>query len=89
MTDGTDREMPRYKCHKEVHALKIKSVAQHGSYMSVWVITPVDDGYEPFNVVKEFIERHNPQPGDYYVVYDDDYKSISPAEAFEHGYRLI
>jgi len=28
-------------------------------------------------------------PGDYYVVYEDGYKSISPAKAFEEGYTLI
>ena len=27
MNDQPAREMPRYKCHKEVHALKIKKVS--------------------------------------------------------------
>jgi len=28
-------------------------------------------------------------PGDYYVVYDDGYASISPREAFEAGYHRL
>jgi hypothetical protein len=30
-----------------------------------------------------------PQPGGYFVVYKDGYKSFSPAKAFEEGYTRI
>jgi hypothetical protein len=73
------REMPRYVCHKKVWALKIKGVVGNG-------IVPEDDGYAPFNVSDEFVEKHHPYAGGYYVVYEDGYKSFSPAEAFEAGY---
>ena len=53
------------------------------------MITPADDRYAPFSVTTEYMNKHNPQPGGYYVVYTDDYKSFSPAEAFEGGYTLI
>lgn len=92
MTDMA--EMPRYKCHKVVHALKIGRVEPRprpdneendGSF----VITPVEVGYAPFGVDHSYMEKHSPQPGGYYVVYADGYKSYSPAEAFEAGYTLI
>ena len=35
------------------------------------------------------MEKHKPHAGGYYVVYDDGYKSFSPAKAFEEGYRLL
>ena len=90
--------MPKYQCHKQVWALKIKEIAHKpnpdatgnsaaDSYGAV--ITPADEGYEPFDVSAEFVSKHNPQAGGYYVVYDDGYKSYSPAAAFESGYSLI
>ena len=35
------------------------------------------------------MDRHKPKAGGYYVVYDDGYKSYSPAKAFEEGYVRI
>lgn len=82
------RQMPRYKCHKEVWALKIKAlnVLEDGS--EVYVI-PADEGYGTFAVGRAYYDQHKPQPGGYYVVYDDGYKSYSPAKAFEDGYSRI
>jgi len=81
------REKPRYRCHKEVHALKIKSidVLENGDA----IIMPEDEGYPSFQVSAEYMAKHKPQVGGYYVVYADGYKSWSPAEAFESGYTLI
>lgn len=53
------------------------------------IITPEDAGYAPFAVSEEYIDKHNPQPGGYFVVYDDGYQSFSPAKAFEEGYTPI
>ena len=87
-------ELPRYKCHKEVHALKIKSIEKHnegeqaesdGSAM----LTPTDHRYDRIHVDHEYMRKHKPHPGGYYVVYKDGYKSFSPAEQFEHGYTLL
>ncbi len=78
--------MPRYRCHKKVWALKIKRIdCADGSC----TITPAEAGYAPFHVDAEYVRRHRPQAGGYYVVYDDGYKSWSPAKAFEEGYTLI
>ena len=81
--------MPRYKCHKEVWALKIASVRNPLSGGSAGIITPADDGYAPFEVEAAYFDKHKPQEGGYYVVYDDGYKSFSPASAFESGYTRI
>lgn len=92
------RELPKYKCHKEVWALKIKEVikanqpedpnserAPDGSY----VIVPEDERYDRFLVGPDYVSKHNPVAGGYYVVYADGYKSFSPAKAFEDGYTLV
>lgn len=85
-------EMPRYRCHKEVWALKIKEIGYHGDSVRGTTggrITPEDAGYEPFEVDGEYMNRHHPEPGGYYVVYEDGYKSFSPAGAFESGYTRL
>lgn len=76
------REMPRYKCHKVVHALKIADVTGE-------TITPADQGYAPFRVDAGMYSRYTPTKGDYYVVYEDGYASFSPAQAFEQGYSPL
>jgi len=40
-------------------------------------------------VDRAWLQRHGPETGGYLVVYPDDYKSFSPAKAFEEGYVLI
>ncbi len=87
MTEGTDRKLPRYKCHKEVCALKIAGIQPVVGGAAI--ITPADEGYAPFNVDQEYVAKHKPQVDGYYVVYDDGYKSYSPAKAFEEGYSRI
>lgn len=79
------REMPRYRCHKEVWALKIKSIERD----AVTLMSFEDPGYAAIPISFEWDEKHKPQAGGYYVVYQDGYKSYSPAEAFESGYTRI
>ena len=80
-------ELPKYKCHKQVWALKIRNITTVPS--GIAVITPDDDQYAEFVVSKEYGDKHHPMPGGYYVVYEGGYKSFSPAEAFEAGYTRI
>jgi len=82
------REMPRYKSHKEVHAFKIAKIVLSTAGGGA-EITPVEEGYAPFFVRSDYLTKHDPQVGGYYVVYKDGYKSYSPAEAFEEGYALV
>ena len=86
-------EMPRYRSHKVVHALKIAAIVDptepgnesDGSRL----ITPADPGYGAFAVDAAYMRKHTPTVGGYYIVYDDGYKSFSPAAAFEAGYTRI
>lgn len=80
------RPLPRYQCHKQVSALRIK------------LVIPSPRGYElhfederfcPHEVSAEWFAKHYPMAGGYFVVYDDGYFSYSPAEAFEAGYTLL
>lgn len=82
-------EMPKYECHKKVWALKIERIELSKTVEGGALIYPVEKGYAPFEVDLQFMKKHQPQEGGYYVVYQDGYKSFSPAEAFEAGYTLI
>jgi len=73
-------EMPKYKSHKIVHALKLKQVDPDGK------MHPEDARYAPFYGEPGYNDKHKPYAGGYYVVYPDGYKSFSPAKAFEDGY---
>ena len=86
-TNVPQTEMPRYRSHKQVWALKIAAI-QHREDGSA-IITPADPGYAAFKVDAAYVARHEPRAGGYYVVYKDGYKSFSPAEAFEDGYTRV
>lgn len=98
-TDGASvgMEMPRYKCHKEVWALKIKSIALDRDEARLTgretdgsaKLTVEEPRYAPVKVSGDYMHKHKPHVGGYYVVYEDGYKSFSPAKAFEDGYTLI
>ena len=83
-------EMPRYKCHKEVHALKIAAIEILGDGFAS--IAPADKGFAVFKTKGPFASKFSGgaihDPG-YYVVYADGYESWSPTKAFEEGYTLI
>ena len=87
------REMPKYECHKQVWALKIAELRRTGSENEEsdggLIIVPADGGYGAFKVDRDYVAKHKPQIGGYYVVYADGYKSFSPAEAFESGYTRV
>lgn len=95
MTDQDQQEMPKYTCHKQVHALKISIIQldsdlakeQNRETTGGALIYPKDEGYAAFSVDAEYVNKHKPVAGGYYVVYKDGYKSFSPAEAFEDGYK--
>lgn len=91
-------EMPRYKCHKEVWAQKIKEIHfdsdaakaddNRGTDGSA-IIIPEESGYAPFRVSAAYVNKHKPQAGGYFVVYSGGYQSWSPAAEFEDGYTRI
>lgn len=83
-------QMPRYKCTKEVWALKIKEIhpCTEGSDLGAMIV-PFEEGFAPFHVDAAYRARHAPVVGGYYVVYKDGYASFSPAVAFEEGYTRL
>lgn len=95
---SVSREMPKYQCHKRVYALKIAEILPNPnpdatgrsaatSYGAR--IVPADPHYGTFEVDANYMNRHSPKAGGYYVVYDDGHASFSPAAAFETGYSPI
>jgi hypothetical protein len=84
-------QMPRYKCHKEVYALKIDRIDRRpfGEAGVEHTLVFAESGFAPLIVGLDYIEKHQPKAGGYYVVYDDGYKSFSPAKAFEEGYTRL
>ena len=88
--------LPKYKCHKEVHALKIKSIFNPNEGLDQEddgerVITFSDSGCEAlaFLVDRGYIQKHKPYVGGYFVVYADGYRSFSPPDVFADGYTRI
>jgi len=81
------KEYPSYKCHKVVKAAQISHIGSPdgdgGRY--VYFINP---DYPPIFCPEAMFARRLPVPGDYLVVYRDDYKSFSPKSEFEDGYSL-
>lgn len=87
-------QMPKYQSHKKVWALKIKSIVRDGEGENresdgSAIVIPEEDGYSPFRVEADYLRKHQPHVGGYYVVYKDGYKSFSPADVFEEGNTLI
>jgi len=83
----SSKPMPKYQCHKQVYALKIKEV----DFAEDWKVRLVfeDESYTPLVIDSDFLNKHNPQDGGYYVVYENGYASYSPADVFEEGYSLL
>ena len=89
-------EMPRYKSHKEVWALKIKGIIydyvlarEEGRETDGSAVLFFEETKDTIRVNHDYVRKHQPQVGGYFVVYKDGYKSWSPAEAFEEGYTRI
>lgn len=91
-------QLPLYQCHKQVRAMKIGEVSDlpnpdtsgrsaAASYGATLV--PDDLTITAVSVSGEWVCKHRPQAGGYYVLYADGYASYSPAEAFEGGYRPV
>ena len=83
--------MPKYRSHKEVHALKLRQVQRVGPQME---FHPDEDGYATIQhpldaeVSKRCKAIEMSDPG-YIVVYSDGFTSWSPTKAFEDGYTRI
>ena len=87
------QDLPKYRSHKIVAALKIGQVScsyqdidnEGHRAMTDVLITPDNEKFAPFNVTPDWWHKHLPAAGGYFVVYKDGYSSYSPAPAFEEG----
>ena len=84
-------KMPEYKCHKTVWAFMILDMFWEEEWDGGPNHPPVilEGDANKVTVNQEYMEKHKPHVGGYYVRYKDGYESFSPAEAFESGYTLI
>jgi len=79
---------PRYQSYKIVHAAKIVRVSEDDEGRKYLVVAPTEGAEEPFHTT-ELAMMDRAEVGGYAVVYHDGFRSVSPAEAFETGYRLM
>ena len=80
------KSLPKYRCHKEVRAAKIATIKTPTNGTGVLIFE--DENLWRVTVSKEYMQKHQPYEGGYYVKYADGYESFSPADAFEEGYTL-
>ena len=76
---------PEYRCHKVVRAFKIGEIAGLGDVF----LFPVDEKLDSVMVDSKWVKEKKAEVGGYFVVYEDEYTSYSPAKAFEEGYALV
>ena len=80
--------LPQYRCYKVVGAVEIMRLEELNMDGGM-TLHPVNTDTKPFYITQEFIDRHKPQVGGYFVEYEDGYQSFSPANVFESGYDPI
>lgn len=80
-------ELPRWKSHKVVQASKITALKLHDGGTGAIMVEDVSSA--PILLHSEYMRRHEPKVGGYFVRYADGYESWSPAEVFEAGYTRV
>lgn len=83
--------MAEYQCFKVVQAAEIKSVEELDNQpeLSLIIGIPGTDIDLPYIASQALTARYTPIAGDYIVLYENDYVSISPKQVFEEGYNKI
>lgn len=78
--------MKTYTCHKRVQAAKITEIESPLAVDMNTYRIGFDGGSVDVGI--EYMRKHNPKVGGYFVQYEDGYQSFSPADPFEAGYTL-
>lgn len=84
-----DVSLPKYETRKVVEAVQIEAIGLVEDDESLVLIVPRVLNFKPFTVPKACVEKHQPEPGWYFVRYKDGYQSFSPAEPFEESARFL
>lgn len=84
-------QLTKWRCHKIVRAGKITQLPMKDIPTGSWSvgIEDVNGATVPVEMPPDAFLRGLPMMGDYIIVYEDDYKSWSPAKAFEEGYTKV
>lgn len=89
-------KLPQYQCHKKVRAAKViaLTVTRDNETDAIVHVQMVLDAGPPAGMVLwepplDWYGRHSHRLGNYVVVYEDGYVSVSPGDAFESGYALL
>lgn len=84
-------QLQRYKCHKIVLAARILEAMHGEAGQAGMLLLEIPGGVLEHHVPADWMAKHEPEIGGYYVVYENDqggYASYSPAQPFEDGYTL-
>lgn len=81
-------QLADWKCHKVVKAGRIAQLPMKDVPTGNWLVGVEDVNGAPTKVQMppDAFLRGMPMMGDYIIIYEDGYKSWSPAKAFEDGY---
>jgi hypothetical protein len=82
-------ELPLYKCHKTVRALKIKQInLSSGPNLFHCELVFEDSRYGNLPVLEDWYHEHQPDGDGYYVMYEDGHASFATSAAFENVFTL-
>ena len=84
----SEADWPKYESHKIVRAAPIFDIVDAGGQLHILVKPYGDDRVERFVPTESAMIAHA-EIGGYGVIYDGDYRSVSPKAAFEAGYALL
>lgn len=87
-------ELPLYQSHKQVSAIKIKSIEirppreEGGHEQEVWIV-PADEGQEAFSVDWVYVNRFKPYAPGYYTKDKSGVERFSHPDDFEAEYDRV
>lgn len=84
MESNLKNVLPLYQCHKKVNAAKIDSILTNDEFNWLGLNGGID-----ICVSDEYMAKHTPVVGGYYVLYEGGYESFSPGAVFESGYTEV
>lgn len=90
MTEPNKSPLPRYRSRKAaiVEAARIIDVETPLEGPASLLVALPNGAATTVEVSLDYVAKHAPEAGGYYVRYQDGYESWSPAAEFERGYTL-
>lgn len=81
-----DNDYPQYTKTVVVQAAQIVSISKYHTGDMTLIF---DESLSPAWVRRDWVERHNPSVGGYYVILEDGNRTYINKEAFENGYQML